>query len=554
MTRSEAARHAARVRYGKEHALDTPTAANVQARAAEILAKLRAKEQPKPKAKAKGGKGKAAKPKDARTPQEKANQNRASVAKQTGLGDLEGTVSRLSSGMHSDLEKDAHDKLIEKGLAQRAADGTVTLSAAGKKWKAAADKGDAGAAQGALAEAQAGRANASAKEKAKGDKQAEREKTKAERTKAKAERTAAQQAKQAARAHAAKERVKNKKKKSGGKPKQEHAAPKEDVAAAEHIAASLRHAAATKTEIPMEEQIDQMVNILEALATETKAGARHSAGDITLINQGYALAEELCDLFERLGATPEDETDEEEAAEAAPDTDMPMKGIEVYGTDLAALPGYAVKATGDGWTSGYLVKFGGDGDLSQWRDVFNKDTDYGRATKSDVWVHHRMLPGVGKRRLTNQAEIGVDDEGVFIKHLLDLRSGYEAKLYGLVTQGKLGWSSGTAPHLVDRKAIGDGRHQIEQWPLGLDASYTPTPAGGLVVNAGAMKSLLEESGVDLLHIIHEASIAADSGIKHIDIDSPEATNVDSERGDGLKAASERARKLLLQSRILLLQE
>jgi hypothetical protein len=194
----------------------------------------------------------------------------------------------------------------------------------------------------------------------------------------------------------------------------------------------------------MEEQIDQIVRVLEYFDTATKAGARHSAGDVTLINQGYALAEELCDLFERLGATVEDETDEEEAAEAAPDTDMPAmegKGIEVYGSDLAALPGYAVKAAGDGWTSGYLVKFGGDGDLSQWRDVFDKDTDYGRATKSDVWVHHRMLPGVGKRRLTNQADIGIDDEGVFIKHLLDLRSGYEAKLYGLVQAGKLGWSS-----------------------------------------------------------------------------------------------------------------
>jgi cytoskeletal protein RodZ len=105
MTRSEAARHAARVRYGKEHALDTPTAANVQARAAEILAKLRAKGQPKGKAKAKGGKGKAAKPKDARTPQEKANQNRASVAKQTGLGDLEGTVVARSSGCTATLRR-----------------------------------------------------------------------------------------------------------------------------------------------------------------------------------------------------------------------------------------------------------------------------------------------------------------------------------------------------------------------------------------------------------------------------------------------------------------
>jgi hypothetical protein len=561
MTRSEAARHAALVRYGKKQALAKPSAANVQARAAEILAKLRAKGQPKPKAAPKGKakakpKGKAAKPKETRTPQEKANQNRAAVAKQTGMGDLEGTVVRLGVGMNSDMEKDAHDKLIDKGLAQRAADGSVTLSPAGKKWKAAADKGDAGAAQGALADAQASRANAAAKEKAKGDKQAEREKTKAERATARA-------AKQAERVKAAQERAKAKQKKSGSGKQKKAAAKPEGTAEDEtaRIDAAVRNA--MKTEQPiMEDQIDQLVGILEYFTgPEIKAGRRNAGGDQALIDQGYALSEELCSLFERLGATVEEDEAEAEADEetdepedAAPMDEMPMdgKGIELYGTDLAALPGYAVKATGDGWTSGYLVKFGGDGDLSNWRDVFNKDTDYGRATKSDVWVHHRMLPGVGKRRLSNQADIGIDDEGVFIKHLLDLRSGYEAKLYGLVQAGKLGWSSGTAPHLVDRKAIGDGRHQIEQWPLGLDASYTPTPAGGLVVNAGAMKSLLEDSGVDLLHIIHEASIA-ETGVKSIDSDSPEAAIVDNDRGDGLKVANERARKLSLQLDILALE-
>jgi hypothetical protein len=303
----------------------------------------------------------------------------------------------------------------------------------------------------------------------------------------------------------------------------------------------------------MTEPLDQLLDIVEQLVdadadlSSIKAGARHSAGDTAMIQAIYDAGCDICELAEQLGAMGEEEDEEEE------DAPMAMKGIELFGHDLAALPGYAVKAAGDGWTSGYLVKFGGDGDLSEWRDVFGRDTDYGRATKSDVYVHHRMLPGVGKRRLANQAEIGIDEEGVFIKHLLDLRSGYEAKLYGLVQAGKLGWSSGTAPHLVERKAIGDGRHAIEQWPLGLDASYTPTPAGGLVVNAGAMKSLLEGEGVDLLHIIHEASIA-DNSMKYIDGNQEAIPDVASDRSDGLKAQSERARRLLLQSRILLLQE
>jgi hypothetical protein len=187
---------------------------------------------------------------------------------------------------------------------------------------------------------------------------------------------------------------------------------------------------------------------------------------------------------------------------------MPTKGIELVtldsGEEIAIMGGAAVKSitTTPGLVGGYLVKFGGDGDLSQYRDVFTKNTNFGKHTKSDVWVHHRMLPGLGKKQLTNQAEIGMDDEGVFVKHLLDLRSSYEAKLYGMVQAGKLGWSSGTAPHIVDRKALGDGRHEITQWTLGLDASYTPMPAGGFVVNAGAMKSLLDEAGIDLLNALY----------------------------------------------------
>ena len=114
-----------------------------------------------------------------------------------------------------------------------------------------------------------------------------------------------------------------------------------------------------------------------------------------------------------------------------------------------------------------------------------------------------MLPGLGKRKLTNQADLVKDDVGIFMKHLLNLRDGYERALYGLVQQDKLGLSSGTAPHLVERKALDGGRHEIEQWLLGLDASYTPTPAGGLEVNASAMKSLFDEAGLDLLAAMYE---------------------------------------------------
>jgi HK97 family phage major capsid protein len=52
-----------------------------------------------------------------------------------------------------------------------------------------------------------------------------------------------------------------------------------------------------------------------------------------------------------------------------------------------------------------------------------------------------------------------------------MRDEYERAVYGLAEKGKLGWSSGTAPHLVERN-----KSHITRWPLGLDASLTPIPA------------------------------------------------------------------------------
>ncbi len=170
----------------------------IAARVKEILAAKQKKGKPKSKGKAPKGK---AKPKDARTSQEKANQNRAQVAKQTGMGDLEGTLVRLNAGKQgAGMENDKHDALINQGLAQRHADGSVSLSPAGKKWKAAADKGDKDAASGALADAKAGASDKAAKDKEKAAKVAER-------TQAKTERVAAATAKKQEREKKQQERL-----------------------------------------------------------------------------------------------------------------------------------------------------------------------------------------------------------------------------------------------------------------------------------------------------------------------------------------------------------
>jgi len=64
----------------------------------------------------------------------------------------------------------------------------------------------------------------------------------------------------------------------------------------------------------------------------------------------------------------------------------------------------------------------------------------------------------------------VTDEGVIIRGLLDAKYRYLAQI-----ARELGWSSGTASHLVMREPVGKATF-IKRWLLGLDASITPTPA------------------------------------------------------------------------------
>lgn len=300
----------------------------------------------------------------------------------------------------------------------------------------------------------------------------------------------------------------------------------------------------TKAAPMLADAVDALADALALLDSlepdATKAGRRNAAADQALIDAAYDQACALCDLLEALGASVEDD-DDDDMDETESGNVVEAPGIKALSDDLLAYDGDAVKALGEGWVGGYLVRYSdpvkSGGDLTHYKDMFlpPPGTDYGSATKSDVYVHHRMLPGLGKKQLRHQADIGFDDAGVFIKHLLDLRDPYERALYQAAQQGKLGWSSGTAPHLVERKALEDGRHIVAKWPLGLDASYTPTPAGGLEMTTAALKALAE--GID-------DSPQAD-GSDPVEVDPDQATKA---------AADARARRLRLRHTLLRLKE
>ena len=179
---------------------------------------------------------------------------------------------------------------------------------------------------------------------------------------------------------------------------------------------------------------------------ETKVGARNSLADAKRLQAAH---DALVEAGAMCGADGKSLTADE---------------IMVYYGDT-------VKALGDGKVAGYLVRFSSEKDTDLTGDFFSPDTDYGEANKSAVLYQHGMDKQL-KRRKLGEGELKKDEIGVWIEAQLNLRDEYEKAIYQLAKAGKLGWSSGTAGHLVER----DGNGKILAWPLGLDASLTPTPA------------------------------------------------------------------------------
>jgi len=155
--------------------------------------------------------------------------------------------------------------------------------------------------------------------------------------------------------------------------------------------------------------------------------------------------------------------------------DMPLPGKSLDMDDAVVTFGGAVKALGDGRIGGYLVRFSNADAPDLEGEYFDKSTNFGAHTHTPVLYQHGADKHLGKRVLDDDATLREDDVGIWIASQLSLRDAYERYIYAQVGADKMAWSSGTAPHLVERERVGKAT-RITRWPLGLDASITPTPA------------------------------------------------------------------------------
>ena len=147
--------------------------------------------------------------------------------------------------------------------------------------------------------------------------------------------------------------------------------------------------------------------------------------------------------------------------------------------DLLTVYSDAIKSDRLGSVKGYLVRFGSPDATDLEGDYFTPQTDFGFPIKAgervplNVYYHHGMDKVVGKKSI-GTGYVKMDETGLWYEAQLDMADEYGSMIAKLCKQGKMGYSSGAAGHMVERKSVGKAS-EITRWCIA-EASITPTPA------------------------------------------------------------------------------
>ena len=163
--------------------------------------------------------------------------------------------------------------------------------------------------------------------------------------------------------------------------------------------------------------------------------------------------------------------------------------------DLLTVYSDSIKSDRLGSVKGYLVRFGSPDATDLEGDYFTPQTDFGFPIKAgervplNVYYHHGMDKMIGKKSI-GTGFVKMDETGLWYEAQLDMADSYGEMIAKLCKQGKMGYSSGAAGHMVERKSVGKAS-EITRWCIA-EASITPTPAE----YRNSVKSLEEMYGME----------------------------------------------------------
>lgn len=150
---------------------------------------------------------------------------------------------------------------------------------------------------------------------------------------------------------------------------------------------------------------------------------------------------------------------------------------------------HAVKALGETDThylvGGYGVVWGGK-DLTG--DTFTKDTDLwlDKLSPTPPLMYHHGLDATIKRVvLGNVVTTKADDTGLWVESQIVKAQQYAKGVIALVNKGMLGYSIGSAKHLVEKMG-----GILKAWPM-VELSLSPTPCEPRTLGVRALRSIAE---------------------------------------------------------------
>lgn len=281
---------------------------------------------------------------------------------------------------------------------------------------------------------------------------------------------------------------------------------------------------------------------------ETKSGARHSKADNDVLKRMRGRIKDMASDLDEVGAPgldPEPETQAQDAG-ALPGVADGQIIKSKDESDALVMDGGSVKALGDGKLGGYLVLFGDPNHTDLEGDYFTDQTEFGDATETAVYYHHGLNRELGPR-VIGKAQLKRDAIGVWMEAQLNMRDAYERAVYKMGEDGKLGLSSGTAAHLVVRERVTNKAAWIKQWPLGLDGSFTPTPAEPRTF-AVPLKSLKATSDISVCDDSHSGGSTASDDAQTTDAPAIPNPTPTQDTHEGIKTMDEKELQALLDKR------
>lgn len=150
--------------------------------------------------------------------------------------------------------------------------------------------------------------------------------------------------------------------------------------------------------------------------------------------------------------------------------------------------GGAIKALDGDRIGGYLCLWGSPDTADLQGEYFTPETDFklNYYPNRPVLYHHGLDGTIKAEKIGTIDTITPDDTGLWIEAQLDSHNQWVRAVKELIQRGVLGWSSGSAPNLVEVV-----KGWIKTWPI-IEGSTTPSPAEPRGVNVVPLKTYLEQ--------------------------------------------------------------